>query len=105
MQSETEKIRPIRDHVLIRWEEAPEKTTGGLYIPKTAKGSPTKRAKVLAVGPGRVLESGRRAEPEVKPGDLVLVSEYNAAQSNGLNYVDDNVSLTPEADIVAVIEP
>lgn len=102
----SEKIRPIRDHVLIRWVPEDEKTKGGIFIPKTATGSRTKRATVLAVGPGRILEGcGKRAEPEVKPGDVVLVSEYNAAQSNGLNYIDEGVSLTPESDIVAVIEP
>jgi co-chaperonin GroES (HSP10) len=58
------------------------------------------------VGPGRILDGcGKRVEPEVKAGDVVLVSEYNAAQSNGLNYIEDGVALTPESDIVAVVGP
>ncbi len=97
-------IHPLRDQILIRPLAEAEKTSSGLlYIPKTAK-SKTMRAMVLAVGPGRVLESGKRVEPEVRVGDEVLVSEYNTAQSNGFNDLGEGdlaPKLVAECDVLA----
>lgn len=101
------RIRPIRDFILIQPLQEAEKTSSGLlFIPKTAKAKEL-RGKVLAVGPGRVLECGKRVEPEVKVGDEVLCMEFNLAQSNGFQDIgrgENAPKLVPEGDIIAVIE-
>jgi chaperonin GroES len=101
------KVRPIRDFVLIQPVPEDEKTKGGLFIPRTAKVKEL-RGTVLAVGPGRMLECGKRVEPEVKVGDEVLCMEFNLAQSNGFTDVGRGElaeKIVPEGDIIAVIEP
>src|ERR1700761_6316785 len=69
------KIRPLEDRVVIQQIEAEEKTAGGIVLPDTAKEKP-QRGKVLAVGPGKMLDSGERAEIGVKEGDEVLFGKY-----------------------------
>ena len=61
------KIRPLEDRVVIKQIEAEEKTAGGIVLPDTAKEKP-QRGKVLAVGPGKLLDSGERAAIGVTPG-------------------------------------
>lgn len=66
-------IAPLHDHVLVRKAKRDEKTKGGIYIPATAKDGPhAVQGTVLAVGPGRVTDEGKRIEPSVKKGDQVL---------------------------------
>ena len=69
------KIRPLGDKILIQRMEAEEKTAGGILLPDTAKEKP-KRGKVIAVGQGKLLEDGKRAQLQVKKGDEVLFSSY-----------------------------
>jgi len=97
------QVRPIRDMVLLKPEPLEEKSKGGIIIPKNAT---TKHqiATVLATGPGRVLESGKRVEPEVKAGDRVLVREFNMAQMVERFGTSDGDFLVPEMDIDAVLE-
>jgi chaperonin GroES len=69
-------IRPLHDRVIIRRiSESETKTSGGLYIPDTAKEKP-QEGEVVAVGKGKLLESGTRIEPDVKAGDRVLFGKY-----------------------------
>lgn len=68
-------IRPLSDRVLVLFAKSPEKTPGGLFIPETAKEKPVE-ATVVAVGPGRITNEGRRIEPSVKTGDKVLVEKW-----------------------------
>ncbi len=96
-------VRPIRDMVLLTPEPNEETTKGGIYIPKNVKAK-HQIATVLAVGPGRVLESGVRVEPEVKRGDRVLVREFNMAQMVERFGTSDGDFLVPEMDIDAVLE-
>ncbi len=99
-----QKVRPLKDFVLLQPVKQQDKTASGLlHIPKTAKGE-TFQGTVLAVGPGRVLESGRRVEPEVKVGDRVLVLQYNLATKVGGFDGEDAPVVLHETDIVAVIE-
>lgn len=102
-----EKIRPIRDFVLVQPLDEPEKTHSGLlYVPKTAKGKEL-RAKVLAVGPGRYLECGKLIEPSVKVGDTILALEYRMETSNGFQDIGRGEKppvIIPEGDIIAIIE-
>ena len=67
---------PLEDRLVIRRLEAEEKTAGGIVLPDTAKEKP-QRGEVLAVGPGKLLESGKRAALEVKVGDTVLFGKYS----------------------------
>lgn len=69
------KIRPLGDKVLVEVLEAEGKTKGGIILPDTAKEEKTE-GKVVAVGPGKMLESGKVQTPEVKKGDRVLFGKY-----------------------------
>ncbi len=69
-------IRPLKDRILVRRVEEAEQKVGGLYIPDSAKEKPT-QAEVIAVGSGRVLDSGQRVPLTVKAGDKVLVGKWS----------------------------
>jgi chaperonin GroES len=69
------KIRPLHDRILVQRVEEETKTKGGIIIPDTAKEKP-QEGKVVAVGPGKVLDDGTTRSLEVKPGDRILFSKY-----------------------------
>ncbi len=76
------KVRPLEDRVVIQQIEAEEKTAGGIVLPDTAKEKP-QRGRVLSVGPGKLLDSGERAEIGVKEGDEVLFGKYSGHRDQG----------------------
>lgn len=69
------KLRPIDDRVVIEPMETEERTEGGIVLPDTAKEKPM-QGKVLAVGPGRLLDNGDRVPVSVKEGDVVIFGKY-----------------------------
>ena len=69
------KIRPLNDRVIVKRVEEEQKTVGGIIIPDTAKEKP-QEGKIVAVGPGKRDEDGKRVAPEVKKGDRILFSKY-----------------------------
>jgi chaperonin GroES len=69
-------IKPLKDRVLVRRIEEQEQKVGGIIIPDTAKEKPT-QAEVVAVGTGRVLDSGQRVPLTVKVGDKVLIGKWS----------------------------
>lgn len=69
------KIRPLNDRILIARVEEETKTAGGIIIPDTAKEKPLE-GKVIATGPGKMAEDGKRIPLQVKAGDRVLFSKY-----------------------------
>jgi chaperonin GroES len=69
------KIRPLDDRVVLEPVESEEKTSGGIFLPDTAKEKPQK-GKIVAVGPGKMLDSGQRSAVCVKKGDIVLYGRY-----------------------------
>lgn len=81
-------LRPIGDKVVVEVFEEEEKTAGGIYLPDTAKKKP-QEGRVVAVGPGRVLQDGTRAPMSVKVGDRVIFSKYggNEVEVDGKEYV------------------
>ena len=73
------KIRPLQDRLLVRRVEEETKTKGGLIIPDTAKEKPVE-GEVIAVGTGKVLDSGKQLPPEVKVGDRILFGKYAGSE-------------------------
>ena len=69
------KIRPLGDKVVVKVLTAEERTAGGIVLPDSAREKPS-QGKVVAVGPGRVLETGERASVQVSVGDTVIFSKY-----------------------------
>ena len=68
-------VKPLEDRVLIKPMEAETKTASGLYLPETAKEKPV-RGEVVATGPGKLLDNGKRAEMSVKVGSTVVYGKY-----------------------------
>ena len=68
-------VKPLEDRVLIKPLEKEEKTKSGIYLPETAKEKPM-QGKVIAVGPGKLMDNGERIKPSVKKGDTVVFSKY-----------------------------
>ncbi len=75
MEGTSMKVRPLGDKVLVEVLEAEEKTKGGIILPDTAKEEKTE-GKVISVGSGKVLESGKVQPVEVKRGDRVIFGKY-----------------------------
>ena len=94
------KLKPLNDRVLVKRLESEEKTAGGLYIPDTAKEKPS-RGKVVAAGPGKLADDGKRTALAVKAGDLVLFNKYAGTEIS----IDGEEHLVMrEDDILAIIK-
>ncbi len=72
-------FRPLADKVLVKPSEAESQTSGGIYIPESAKQKP-QGGEVIATGPGRILEDGTRAAVSVTVGDKVIYSKYGGTE-------------------------
>jgi chaperonin GroES len=94
------KIKPLNDRVLVLRVEGEEKTAGGIIIPDTAKEKPLE-GKIVAVGPGKVDDDGKRIPLEVKKGDRVLFSKYAGTEikMDGVEHL-----MMREDDILGIIE-
>ena len=73
------KVRPLRDRVLVRRIEEAEQKVGGIIIPDSAKEKPL-QAQVIAVGSGRILESGDKMPLDLKAGDKVLIGKWSGTE-------------------------
>ncbi|MCX7934894.1 MAG: co-chaperone GroES [Planctomycetota bacterium] len=93
-------IQPLSDKVLVKRVEAEEKTKGGIVIPDTAKEKP-KEGKVISVGPGRMMEDGKRSQMQVKKGDRILFTSYAGTE---IKIDGEEYLVMSEDDILAVIE-
>ena len=94
------KIKPLGDKVLVEVLEAEEKTKGGIILPDTAKEEKTE-GKIVAVGVGKVLESGKVQAPEVKKGDRVIFGKYAGDE---LLIDGKKCKILKESEILAVYE-
>ena len=94
------KIRPLQDRVIVKRVEEEEKTKGGIIIPDTAKEKP-QEGKVVAVGPGKVSDSGEKVALEVKEGDRVLFSKYAGTE---IKIEEEEHLIMREDDILGIIE-
>jgi chaperonin GroES len=94
------KIRPLHDRVLVQRLEEVQKSKGGIIIPDTAKEKPAE-GKVIAVGDGKVLESGEKSPLNVKVGDRVLFSKYAGAE---VKVEGEEFLIMSESDILGIVE-
>jgi chaperonin GroES len=93
------KIKPLADRVVIKPSEAEERTAGGIILPDTAKEKP-QEGTVVAVGPGKISESGTKVDMEVKVGNKVLYGKYS-----GTEIIIDGIEhlIMRESDILAIV--
>jgi chaperonin GroES len=95
------KIRPLHDRILVkRLLEEEEERRGGIIIPDTAKEKP-QRGKVIAVGSGRILDSGQRVPLDIKVGDQVLFAKWGG---NDIKLGEEEYLILEEKDVLGVIE-
>ena len=94
------KIRPLGEKVLVKRVEAEDRTAGGIVLPDTAKEKP-KRGVVQAVGDGKLLDSGKRSELQVKKGNQVLFSSYAGTE---IKVEGEELLIMDENDILAIVD-
>jgi len=94
------KIRPLHDRVLVRREEEETKTAGGIVLPGSAAEKPS-RGEVIAVGNGKIQDSGDVRALDVKAGDKVIFGQYSG---NTVKVDGEELLIMSEAEILAVIE-
>ena len=93
-------LKPLADRLVVEPLEQEDVTSGGIFLPETAKEKPM-QGKVLASGPGRVDDDGKRVNMEVKVGDRVLYAKYSGTE---IKLEGKKVLILREADILAVVE-
>lgn len=93
-------IRPLGDKLVIKVIEDTEQTSGGIFIPDSAKEKPQK-GEVVAVGPGKTLDDGKKEEMEVKVGEIVLFAKY-AGTDVKMN--DETFKILSVKDVLGVFE-
>ncbi|NTV13092.1 MAG: co-chaperone GroES [Desulfobulbaceae bacterium] len=94
------KIRPLNDRILVKRLAEVEKTKGGIIIPDSAKEKPAE-GEVVAVGPGKLDDKGKRVAPDLKKGDRVLFSKYGGTE---VKLDGDDFLIMREDDILGVVE-
>ena len=94
------KLKPLSDRVIVRQSEAEEKTASGIVLPDTAKEKPTK-GEVVAVGPGKLDDKGKRMEIGLRAGDTVYYGKYSGTdvEVDGEKFV-----ILRESDVLGVLE-
>ncbi len=93
------KIRPLHDRVLVKRIEEEEQVKGGIIIPDTAKEKP-QEAEVVAVGPGKLQDDGKRQPMDVNSGDRILIGKYSGSE---IKIDDEDYVILREDEILAVV--
>ena len=93
------KIKPLSDRVVVKAEAAEEKTASGIILPDTAKEKP-QVGKIVAVGPGKVSDSGNTIKMTIKVGDKVLYGKYSGTE---VTFENEDYLIMKENDIFAII--
>lgn len=93
-------IEPLADRIVVKRLEPEEKTAGGIVLPETAKEKP-KEGKIIAVGPGKILDSGETSKMQLKKGDRVIFASYagTEVEVDGEEYL-----IMSEEDVLAVVK-
>ncbi|MHC4321531.1 MAG: co-chaperone GroES [Planctomycetota bacterium] len=94
------KTKPLGEKILVKRFDAVEKTAGGIVLPDAAKEKP-KEGKIIALGDGKLLDSGARAKFQVKKGDRVVFTSYAGTE---IDIDGEEYLLMSEDDILAIIE-
>ena len=92
-------IKPLSDRVVVKPQEAEEKTASGIILPDTAKEKP-QAGEIVAVGPGKASDTGSTIKMTVTKGDTVLYGKYSGTE---INVDGDDVLIMRESDILAVL--
>ncbi|MDR2754399.1 MAG: co-chaperone GroES [Planctomycetaceae bacterium] len=92
-------LKPLDDRIVVQPVEAEEKTAGGLFLPDTAKEKP-QRGTVIAVGPGKLLDSGERAALSVAIGDEVIYGKYSGSD---IEIDGQEIKILRESDVLAKV--
>jgi chaperonin GroES len=93
-------IRPLHDRVLVKRLEQEEQVRGGIIIPDTAKEKP-QEAEVVAAGPGKYNDDGKRIPLEVKAGDRVLIGKYSGSE---IKVDDEEYVIVREDEVLAIVD-
>jgi chaperonin GroES len=93
-------IRPLHDRVVVKRLETQEQVRGGIIIPDTAKEKP-QEAEVVAVGPGKLNDDGKRSPIDVKTGDRILIGKYSGSE---IKIGEEDFVILREDEILAVLE-
>jgi len=93
-------IRPLHDRVVVKRLEQTEQVRGGIIIPDTAKEKP-QEAEVVAVGPGKINDDGKRSPMDVKAGDRILIGKYSGSD---IKLGDEEYVIVREDEILAVLD-
>lgn len=94
------KLKPLGDRLVVKPRESEETTASGIILPETAKEKP-QQGEVLAVGPGRRDDDGKRVEMDVAIGDVVLYAKYAGTE---IKIDGDKLLILKESDILAVVD-
>ena len=94
------KIKPLQDRILVRRLEEKEVKKGGIIIPDTAKEKP-QEGEVIAVGPGKVTEDGKRQPMDVKAGDKILFGKYSGSE---IKLGDEELLILREEDVLGILQ-
>jgi len=94
------KLRPLADRLVVEPTEREDVTASGIYVPETAKEKP-QEGKIMAVGPGRRDEEGKRIPMDVAVGDRVLYTKYGGAE---VKLEDKKYLILKESDLLAILE-
>lgn len=93
-------LKPLADRIIVKAVEAEEKTAGGILLPDTAKEKP-QQGEVVAVGPGRMLDSGKISAMDVQVGDTIYYAKYGGTE---VKVGGDEFIILRQDDILAVLE-
>ena len=93
------KLKPLSDRVVVKPEEAEEKTASGIILPDTAKEKP-QVGKIVAVGPGKISDTGNTIKMTVKVGDKVLYGKYSGTE---VTFENEDYLIMKENDIFAIL--
>ncbi|MEK7220728.1 MAG: co-chaperone GroES [candidate division NC10 bacterium] len=94
------KIKPLQDRILVRRLEEKEVKKGGIIIPDTAKEKP-QEGEVVAVGPGKVTDDGKRQPMDVKVGDKILFGKYSGSE---VKLGDEELLIMREEDVLGILQ-
>ena len=100
MASTKMNLKPLGDRLVVEPREKDEKTASGIILPETAKEKP-QEGTVLAAGPGRLDDEGKRIKMDVKTGDVVLYAKYAGAE---IKIDDQKLLILKESDILAIVQ-